>query len=784
MFKKAVDAHGNAHTSNSTLPKGPVLGFTQRNDPLRSVNANSAAKRTASGLSKSTSFKDSLSSGSQNAPIDLENYSDMTKPQATALFFDENDFDDADDSLLLAAEDLSKKSTVSYPKLPSPPKASVAYPQLKRDFHSQAAPTQDSGYSADTAGREVSQSLGSQTIPWSSSPTEHYRSPKRSRFFDATGASTSLPATTVPPMMNAPAQEPQPQAPPPTKRRTLPWLQADQENNEELKTPNKENASRGAPEDSSGNSPYAWNTTASAVKEQQKLLKKANASKKQALFMSNDTGKDVKPASTKNKQVQLTMLSEEQKHVLSLVVDEGKSVFFTGSAGTGKSVLLREIISVLKKKYVREVDRIAVTASTGLAACNIGGVTLHSFAGIGIGRESVEELAKKVKRNQKVKQRWMRTKVLVIDEISMVDGDLFDKLEELARRIRSNGRPFGGIKLVVTGDFFQLPPVPERGGVAKFSFDAATWNQAIDHTIGLHKVFRQKDPVFAGMLNEMREGRLSQQTVNAFRRLARPLPDIDDLAATELFPTRGEVERANQTRMSLLHGKSQVYEARDGGTVVDKVGRDRLLASCIAPERLELKKGAQVMLIKNIDDTLVNGSLGKIVGFMTEAQFELNRNSIESESLNGGNEEDLERNTIRNGINASLLSSTGQLWPKVRFAIADGTTRDILLERESWKVELPNGEIQASRSQVPLILAWALSIHKAQGQTLERVKVDLGKVFEKGQAYVALSRATSTAGLQVLRFDPTRVLAHERVRTFYAGLSKAEHLGNSSYAPE
>jgi ATP-dependent DNA helicase PIF1 len=157
-------------------------------------------------------------------------------------------------------------------------------------------------------------------------------------------------------------------------------------------------------------------------------------------------------------------------------------------------VLLREIISCLRKKHQREPDRIAVTASTGLAACNIGGVTLHSFAGIGLGKESPEDLVKKIKKNQKARHRWMRTKVLVIDEVSMVDGELFDKLEAIARIIRSNGRPFGGIQLVITGDFFQLPPVPENGRMAKFAFDADTWNTTIEHTIALHHVFRQKDP--------------------------------------------------------------------------------------------------------------------------------------------------------------------------------------------------------------------------------------------------------------------------------------------------
>ena len=239
------------------------------------------------------------------------------------------------------------------------------------------------------------------------------------------------------------------------------------------------------------NSPYPWNTTASAVKEEQKRLRQGN----KKLIKDNGGGSERSNLKKKRREtVAKVFLSDEQRLVLNLVAEQKRSVFFTGSAGTGKSVLLREAIKVLREKYKRESDRVAVTASTGLAACNVGGVTLHSFAGIGLGKEAVPELVKKIKRNQKAKLRWMRTKVLIIDEISMVDGDLFDKLEAIARAIRNNGRPFGGMQLVITGDFFQLPPVPDYGRVSKFSFDAATWNTSIEHTIGLTQVFRQKDP--------------------------------------------------------------------------------------------------------------------------------------------------------------------------------------------------------------------------------------------------------------------------------------------------
>ena len=246
------------------------------------------------------------------------------------------------------------------------------------------------------------------------------------------------------------------------------------------------------------------------------------------------------------------------------------------------------------------------------------------------------------------------------------------------------------------------------------------------------------------------------------------------------FARRNEVDKANNTKMEQLVGEVMIFEARDGGTISNKEARDKLLKNCMAPETITLKKGAQVMLIKNMDDTLVNGSLGKVIGFMNEATWDNYQTDEDAfHSARGAMDDDLvggwsfaERKSNKK-VQEALNNGT-QCWPVVRFSIADGTTRDMLCHRESWKVELPNGEVQASRSQVPLMLAWALSIHKAQGQTLERVKVDLGNVFENGQAYVALSRATSMDGLQVLRFDPRKVFAHDKVRNFYANLARVE----------
>ncbi len=239
--------------------------------------------------------------------------------------------------------------------------------------------------------------------------------------------------------------------------------------------------------------------------------------------------------------------------------------------------------------------------------------------------------------------------------------------------------------------------------------------------------------------------------------------------------------------MRNLSGKEFEFRAEDGGMIQDPVQRSKLLDNCMAPTSIKLKKGAQVMLIKNIDDTLVNGSVGKVIAFMDEKTFDIyHEDEDEFQAVENMDLDDEEmtrsRKKLKALINKDLAGDTSQKWPLVRFQVADGTSRDLLCQRESWKIELPNGEIQASRSQIPLILAWALSIHKAQGQTLERVKVDLGKIFEKGQAYVALSRATCQEGLQITRFDPRKVMAHDRVRTFYNSLYSINQ-ATSSRAP-
>ncbi|GJE87831.1 ATP-dependent DNA helicase PIF1 [Phanerochaete sordida] len=515
-------------------------------------------------------------------------------------------------------------------------------------------------------------------------------------------------------------------------------------------------------------------------------------------------------------------LSPEQQEVLD-AVKAGRSIFFTGSAGTGKSVLLRAII-----KWCRDGDReLAVTASTGIAAVNIGGSTLHSWAGIGLGKETAERLVWKIlgsdkydeRREQekqgkpfayddydpdnhddplallasryskrRVVQRWRHVSTLIIDEISMIDGKLFDKLEFIARVLRKNNQPFGGIQLIVSGDFCQLPPVPDHENGAPvpstFAFDARTWNLCLGNIMCLKKVFRQKEQEFVDMLNAMRFGKLLPETIEAFKKLSRRVTYTDNIEPTDLFSTREEVDNANQWRLHRLKTDVHVYAARDtpgydrNYNEVKPDVMEKLLDRLVAQKSITLKEGAQVMLIKNlVQGSLVNGTIGKVVKFLTTSEAQQlgikigvpdnesssNKPAIHSWKIGRhfGMHQPQDETTRRE---RELLSKPG-LYPVVWFnqGSIHGGPIEVLCVPNDFEVNTADGRVEARREQVPLILAWALSIHKSQGQTLERVRVDLGSIFEKGQAYVALSRATSMDTLEVRNFDPAKVIAHQRV---------------------
>ena len=414
-------------------------------------------------------------------------------------------------------------------------------------------------------------------------------------------------------------------------------------------------------------------------------------------------------------------LTLEQKSVIDKLL-LGHNIALLGAAGCGKSYLL-SVVSTLPKK-------IQMCALTGCAALLLGhkAKTVHSWAGIGLGKADVSELYKKIRKNGKSMRNWLSTDLLIIDEISMMTAELLDKLDELAKKIRSDPSPFGGIQLLLVGDFFQLPPI----NVTKFAFESEIWKTMI--TIELTQIMRQKEETFQKILKEARIGEFTQESCNILSS-RQGLPwKKNKIRPTLLFPKRSEVDIINETNLRALTGKKYTYNATliyDGkipNWFNDEIFQNALqLFDSNAPynKELELILNAQVMLIANIaqENGLVNGSRGVIVGF------------------------DLEQ-------------------PVVEFL--NGVTKTI--GTHAWPIE----EYEfISRSQIPLRLAYASTIHKMQGATLDSALVDIGSaVFEYGQAYVALSRVRSLESLYVYDFSPVAFKAHPKVKEFHKQLAQ------------
>ncbi|CAH2448661.1 DNA helicase [Komagataella phaffii CBS 7435] len=488
-------------------------------------------------------------------------------------------------------------------------------------------------------------------------------------------------------------------------------------------------------------------------------------------------------------------LTKEQEKVLSLVVDDGLNIFYTGSAGTGKSVVLRELVQRLNNLY--GPDKVGVTASTGLAAVNIGGQTINRWAGIGIGKQTPVALAGLIKKNGNTYARWRNVKVLIMDEVSMIDGVLFSKLNEVAQIVRKNQLPFGGIQVVLTGDFFQLPPVPDKDTKMTYCFQSECWDSVINKTILLKQVFRQTDMDLIDMLNALREGHVYPEIIQQFSKLGKEVVYTDGIEPTELYATRNEVEAANKSRLAKLEGPLVTYTAKD---VSDRPDTPpyimKLLNDVMAPSGLQLKEGCQVMMLKNKDEELVNGTLGKVQCFMTSDMWHYIQTQLTTVDLlqedvikelnlvskfmnNPQPDESLfrqldtvspHRKQIMDELITIARTRSDEVLPLVQFAIGSRRARFELIQREEFPIDVKNNNVRITRIQLPLLLSWALSIHKSQGQTLDRVKVDLRRTFADGQVYVALSRAVSKERLQIVGFHPSKIRASAVVKGFYEKL--------------
>jgi ATP-dependent DNA helicase PIF1 len=374
--------------------------------------------------------------------------------------------------------------------------------------------------------------------------------------------------------------------------------------------------------------------------------------------------------------------------------------------------------------------------------------TLHSWSGIGLGTDVVPLLVGKIKKSRRALLRWMKTDTLVIDEVSMMTPEIFEKLEEIARKVRRDERPFGGIQLIMVGDFFQLPPVA-KGEETKFVFESPLWNSMGLTTHALTEIVRQKNPEFQAILNEARTGTLTKASLKVLRRRM----DLDykslEIQPSMLFTRRGEVDSINATHLKKLQTEKKTYKAT---TTFNPITQTRGL-STNSPEveaavqaldkvaaysvELTLAVGAQVMLINNKTNGLVNGSRGVVVGFERPPT---------NEDLSGAK---------------VPAKQSDVLFPLVKFK---GGTH--LIEFHDWELQEFPG---VKRQQIPLKLAYAITIHKAQGATLDCALIDVGgRTFEYGQAYTALSRVKDMESLYIHDLAAEAFKAHPKVVAFYA----------------
>lgn len=381
----------------------------------------------------------------------------------------------------------------------------------------------------------------------------------------------------------------------------------------------------------------------------------------------------------------------DQELALSILL-AGKSALLTGPAGTGKTHLLNKF--VIQSRSMGK--KVAVTATTGLAATHLGGNTIHSWSGIGIHDELPNNFFERLSKTRR--ETIEKTDVLIIDEISMMHDFRLDMLDEVLRVVRKDERPFGGIQVVMSGDFFQLPPINRPGSrEGGFVVYARVWQGLAPVILYLDRQYRQDDEVLLEILTAMRSGDLRRR--HAELLLSRIDAEPNNAEITELHTVNVDVDQINLTKLARLDDDERVYEQTSTGS---KIYVESLRRSVLAPERLVLKKGALVMAVKNaLDRKYVNGSIGTVVDFEPLTEYPI----VE----------------FRNG-------------------------REVVMVPDSW--ELRDGERKrASISQVPLRLAWAITVHKSQGMTLDAAKIDLRKAFVEGMGYVALSRVRSIDNL-------------------------------------
>lgn len=400
------------------------------------------------------------------------------------------------------------------------------------------------------------------------------------------------------------------------------------------------------------------------------------------------------------------------QHEALSILKTGTNVFLTGEPGSGKTHTINEYIRSLRRAKIR----VAVTASTGIAATHLGGMTVHSWSGIGIKRLLSDWDVDRIASTERVAKRIADTRVLIIDEVSMLDGTTLESIEHVCRAVKQRAEPFGGLQVVVVGDFFQLPPVVKEGEALEFSFASSVWERSQFVVCYLSEQHRQADDRFLAILSALRRNAITSDHCRQLdERCEAPRPEIVS-ALPHLFSHNVDVDRMNDIELARLPGSATAFQMKTMGkaSLVEQLQR-----GCLSPERLALKPGAAVMFTKNSPKgSFVNGTLGTVVGFDRSTKCPVVK-----------------------------LKNNG---------------REVVTTPMEWMID-DNGRVRATITQIPLRLAWAITVHKSQGMSLDAAYVDLRQAFVPGQGYVALSRVRTLAGLWLAGYNDQALRVHEEV---------------------
>lgn len=460
-------------------------------------------------------------------------------------------------------------------------------------------------------------------------------------------------------------------------------------------------------------------------------------------------GADAKSKESEESQKNNTV-EEYAKYELSLddttikvieYIKQGKNLFITGGAGTGKSYLLNQL-----SLYYR--NKLQITSTTGISALNVSGQTIHSWAGIGIANKPIDDVVKSIKKKPTLLKQILMAELLAIDEISMLDNDTMDYINDVLKLVRKDKKPFGGIQVLIFGDFFQLPPVglKEEDNI-DFCFNSKSWKELNLTTILLESVKRQSDTAFVNALNNVREDKTSNEDLKVFFKCDYDADYEPSRDILQIFSTNNSADAYNSQCYNELdtepfqyisEDELYVYDNYNEGKVInlnipsqiqtlseyDKKCIERFNEDCKAPQLLELKVGCRVMLVKNqnIKAGLVNGACG----------------------------------TVKNLTDNSIT-----------VLYDNGVTTNVV--RETFEY-IKEGKTKVKRLQYPLRLAYGITIHKSQGMTFDRLVVNFNRIFDYGQAYVALSRTRGMDGLIIKGFDPNKIKANPKVIEFYKNL--------------